>query len=53
MDFTIAQEPSGFYNTENKRDSLSESLLFSGGEGSRTPVQNHVHVRSYKCSLRI
>lgn len=28
-------------------------LIISGGEGSRTPVQNHVHVHSYKLSLRI
>ena len=27
--------------------------FFTGGEESRTPVQNHVHARSYKRSLRI
>ena len=54
-EISFALEPSGSCKSEIKiRFHLEVNpYFFSGGEESRTPVQNHVHARSYKRSLRI
>ena len=54
-EISFALEPSGSCKSEIKiRIHLKVNpYFFSGGEESRTPVQNHVHARSYKRSLRI